>query len=62
MDKSNEGGHMTEDKTSAVDIETARREKALLGYEMAITLWIFQGQQRWARFNVTIAHSGTESS
>ena len=44
---------MTEDKTSA-DIETATREKALLGYEMAINLWIFQAEQGWARFNIML--------
>jgi len=44
---------MTEDKSS-VDIEAARRERALLGYEMAITLWIFQAEQGWARFNIML--------
>jgi hypothetical protein len=50
---------MAEDKSSTVDIdEAARRDKALLGYEMAITLWIFQGEQRWARFNTMLVING----
>jgi hypothetical protein len=44
---------MSENRTST-DIEAATREKALLGYEMAINLWIFQAEQGWARFNIML--------
>jgi len=45
---------MTERKSSTVDIDTVRRENAQIGYQMAITLWIFQAEQGWARFNILL--------
>jgi len=34
--------------------ESARRENALAGYQVAIDLWMNQGNQGWARFSVML--------
>lgn len=45
---------MTEGKSSTVDIDAVRRENALIGYQMAINLWIYQRAQCWERFNIML--------
>ena len=45
---------MSESKPSTVDVDSIRRENALIGYQMAISLWTFQGEQSWARFNIML--------
>jgi len=42
---------MSEEQSSNTDPNSARRENALVGYQMAIELWTNQGVQGWARFN-----------
>ncbi len=45
---------MATDKLSVVDSDDVTRQKALAGYQAAITLWTYQGEQWWARFNVML--------
>jgi len=45
---------MAEGESSVSDVDAARRQNALVGYQMAISLWIAQGEQGWARFNVML--------
>lgn len=52
-------GTMTKNKSSAIDVDDPRRENALIGYQMAINLWTYQGAQGWARFNVLLFVNGT---
>jgi hypothetical protein len=42
----------------AIDSDSTRREKALIGYQMAVALWTNQGNQSWARFNVMLVVNG----
>lgn len=42
---------MSESKLPNADGDFARRENALVGYQMAISLWTYQEEQGWARFN-----------
>ena len=45
---------MTESRPSGEDVDAARRENALIGYQMAINIFWYQGEQVWARFNVML--------
>lgn len=45
---------MAEDRSSAEDIYAARKENALIGYQMAISIFIYQGEQAWTRFNIML--------
>ena len=51
---------MTKNESSTIDVDDEkRRENALIGYQMAIGLWTYQGAQGWARFNVLLFVNGT---
>jgi len=43
---------MNEKSTNAVDKDD--NSDARVGYESAINLWVYQGEQIWARFNVML--------
>jgi hypothetical protein len=43
------------DKALTADSHSLAEQKALIGYQVAITLWTYQGEQWWARFNVMVA-------
>ena len=43
---------MTEDKQLVRDADVVRRENARVGYQAAVDLWTYEGEQSWARFNV----------
>jgi hypothetical protein len=45
---------MPENEPSQADMDTNSRENALIGYQMAIHLWTYQGEQWWARFNIML--------
>jgi hypothetical protein len=45
---------MAEDRSSVEDVDAARRENALIGYQMAISIFTYQGEQAWTRFNVML--------
>lgn len=45
---------VTEDAQSPVNADSSKRADALIGYQMAVTLWTYQGEQRWARFNIIL--------
>lgn len=45
---------MSEARSSMLDSDAARRENALVGYQVAISLWAAHGEQGWARFNVML--------
>jgi hypothetical protein len=42
---------MTEGKPSTENFDSAVRENALAGYQVAISLWTSHGELGWARFN-----------
>jgi len=51
---------MIKNGSSTIDVDDKkRRENALIGYQMAINLWTYQGAQGWARFNVLLFINGT---
>lgn len=45
---------MTESRPSREDVDAVRRQNALIGHQMAINLFWYQGEQVWARFNVML--------
>lgn len=45
---------MAENEPSPTDMNTISRENALIGYQMAIHLLTYQGEQWWARFNILL--------
>lgn len=45
---------MTKDTEPPANLDATKRENALIGYQMAISLWTYQGEQRWARFNIML--------
>jgi len=45
---------MAEMGSSGADSDSDRVQKALAGYQAAINLWTYQGEQWWGRFNVML--------
>ncbi len=45
---------MDKGRSSVVDVDAVRRENALIGYQMAISLWTYQGEGGWTTFNVML--------
>jgi hypothetical protein len=45
---------MPEKETSQTNQDSVSRENALIGYQMAIHLWTYQGEQWWTRFNIML--------
>ena len=45
---------MAQNGSCGENCDNARVQKALAGYQAAIDLWTYQGEQWWARFNVML--------
>jgi len=45
---------MTDTEVNASRPDAAQTEEARIGYQVAVDLWTYEGEQNWARFNVML--------
>jgi hypothetical protein len=45
---------MTDVILETVSVDPKQKEDALIGYQVAISLWTYEGAQNWARYNVML--------